>query len=169
MKTWIKHENPTNKYGATFTLGDRNIEFLPGTVISVTRGEAFNIPRLMINSILNRFIMKAMTKNKELLYAELTGQLQGGIGQTVTVWKSSKRMNQFRTSGFHNFARKSFSWVFYSGKVQSYFLTWEHKGYLPSSEALTTFVKTYGRHYDGGKLVQKANPLKKNPPTNFPS
>jgi hypothetical protein len=105
--------------------------------------------------------MKALTKNEDLLYAELTGQMQGGIGQTMTVWIDAKSMNKFRTTGSHNFARKFFSWVFYSGKVQSYFLTWEHQGSLPSSEEITAFVKTYGRHFDGGKLVKKANPPKK--------
>ncbi|WP_223590016.1 hypothetical protein [Neobacillus bataviensis] len=54
-------------------------------------------------------IMKAMSKNKNLLYAELKGQLDGGIGQTMTVWEAGKDMNSFRTSGMHNFARKSFS------------------------------------------------------------
>jgi hypothetical protein len=161
MRTWVKHQDPHNKYGATFTLGDRNIELPPGAVISVTRGEQFNIPRLIINGILNQFIMKRMIKNEDLLYAELTGQLQGGTGQTMTVWKDAKCMNRFRTRGFHQFARKFFSWVFYSGKVQSYFLTWEHQGPLPSPEEITSFVKTYGRHFDGGKLVKKANPPKK--------
>jgi hypothetical protein len=158
LKTCTKHEDPNNKYGATFTLGDRNFELPPGAVISVTRGEFFNIPRLIINGMLTQIIMKAMTKNENLLYAELTGQMQGGIGQTTTVWKDGKRMNQFRTKGFHNFARRFFSWVFYSGQVQSYFLTWEHLGHLPSSGEITTFVKTYGRHFDGGKMVKKANP-----------
>jgi hypothetical protein len=161
MKKWIKHEDPNNKYGATFTLGDRNIELPPGAVISVTRGELFNIPRLILNGVLNQLIMKALTKNEDLLYAELTGQMQGGIGQTMTVWIDAKSMNKFRTTGSHNFARKFFSWVFYSGKVHSYFLTWEHQGPLPSHEEITAFVKTYGRHFDGGKLVKKANPPKK--------
>ncbi|NRF92506.1 hypothetical protein HQN89_15975 [Paenibacillus frigoriresistens] len=160
MKTWTKHEDPTNKYGATFTLGDRNVLLPTGAVISVTRGELFNIPRLMINGLLNQFIMKAMTKNEDLLYAELTVQMQGGVGQTTTVWKDGKRMNKFRTKGFHNFTRRFFSWVFYSGKVQSYFLTWELEGQLPPAEEITTHVKTYGRHFDGGKMVKKADPKK---------
>ncbi len=160
MKTWIKHEDPNNKYGATFTLGERGIELPAGTVISVTRGEAFNIPRLLVNGIVNQFVIKGLTKNNDLLYAELSGQLQGGIGQTLTVWKDAKRMNMFRTSGSHNFARKFFSWVFYSGKVQSYFLTWEYEGEIPSTEEATAIVKTYGRHFDGGKLIRKATPPK---------
>ena len=158
MEKWLKIQDPNNKYGAKFTLGDRNSKLPPGAVISVTRGELFNIPRLLINGMLNHFIMKALTKKENLLYAELTGQLQGGIGQTVTVWRDGKCMNKFRKKGIHNFARKYFSWVFYSGKVQSYFLTFEHTGHLPSNEELTTFVKKYGRHFDGGKLVKKANP-----------
>lgn len=156
MKTWVKHDDPNNKYGATFTLGDRNATLPTGTVISVTRGEMFNIPRLILNGILNQFIMKALTRNEDSLYAELSGKLQGGIGQTVTVWKDGKRMNRFKTRGFHNFARKFFSWVFYSGKVQSYFFTWEHQGRLPSSEEITRYLKLNGRHFDGGKLVKKA-------------
>jgi hypothetical protein len=160
MRAWVKHQDPNNKYGAAFTLGDRSCEIPPGAVISVTLGERFNIPRLMLNGILNQFIMKAMKNNDDLLYAELTGQMQGGIGQTMTVWRDGKRMHKFRTSGSHNFARKFFSWVFYSGEVQSYFLTWQHSGELPTTEKITSFVKTYGRHFDGGKLVKSANPPK---------
>jgi hypothetical protein len=100
-------------------------------------------------------IMKSMSKNEDLLYAELKGQLDGGVGQTMTVWKASKEMNSFRTSGMHNFARKFFSWVFYSGKVQSYFLTWKVNGNIPTYEEAAEFVTTYGRHFDGGKLVRK--------------
>lgn len=160
MKAWVKHEDPNNKYGATFTLGERDVQFPKGTLISVTRGEQFNLPRLILNGILNQFIMKAMTRNEDLLYAELSGQMQGGIGQTVTVWRDGRGMNQFRTKGFHQFARKCFSWVFYSGKVQAYFLSWEHEGTLPSPEEITAIVKQHGRHFDGGRLVQKASPPK---------
>ncbi|WP_378935008.1 hypothetical protein [Metabacillus herbersteinensis] len=60
----------------------------------------------------------------------------------------------------HNVARKFFSWVFYSGKVQAYFITWEIKGEIPSSEEATTIIKIHGRHFDGGKLVKKSTPLK---------
>lgn len=157
MKKWMKLEDPNNKYGAKFILGERNFKLPPGAVISVTRGEKINIAGLIINGFLNHFIKIALTKNENLLYAELTGQLQGGIGQTITVWSDGKRMNEFRKNGTHNFARRFFSWIFYSGKVQSYFLTWEHMGNLPSTEELTSFVKKYGRHFDGGKLVRKAN------------
>ncbi|WP_205628986.1 hypothetical protein, partial [Acinetobacter baumannii] len=65
MKKWVKVQNPHNKYGATFTLGDRSIELPPEVVISVTRGENFNIARLIINGLLNQFIMKAMTRNSD--------------------------------------------------------------------------------------------------------
>jgi len=158
----MKHQDPSNKYGASFTLGDRTISVPAGAVISVTRGERFNILRLLINGVINQFVMKSLIKNEDLLYAELTGQLQGGIGQTLTIWTNGKRMNKFRTSGWHNFARKCFGWVFYSGSVQSYFLTWEYNGSIPSSEDITSYVKTYGRHYDGGKLVKKSSPPKGN-------
>lgn len=155
-KKWIKQTDPNNKYGGAFTLGNRNVEIPPNAVVSVTRGEQFNIPRLIINGFLNQLIMKAMSKNENLLYAELKGQLDGGVGQTMTVWKAGKEMNSFRTSGSHNFARKFFSWVFYSGKVQSYFLTWKANGQIPTYEEATEIVKNYGKHFDGGNLVRKA-------------
>lgn len=101
-KKWEKQIDLNNKYGGAFILGDRNVEVPPNAVVSVTRGEHFNIPRLIINALLNQMIMKAMSKNENLLYAELKGQLDGGIGQTMTVWKAGKEMNSFRTSGIHN-------------------------------------------------------------------
>jgi hypothetical protein len=154
-KKWEKQIDPNNKYVGAFILGDRNVEVPPNAVVSVTRGEQFNIPRLIINGFLNQMIMKALSKNENLLYAELKGQLEGGVGQTMTVWKAGKDMNSFRTSGMHNFARKFFSWVFYSGKVQSYFFTWKVEGPIPTYEEATEIVTSIGRHFDGGKLVTK--------------
>jgi hypothetical protein len=157
-RTWIKHEDPINKYGATFTLGNNKIQLPKGAVVSVTRGENFNIPRILLNGVINQFIMKSLVKMDNLLYAELTGQMQGGVGQTLTVWKDAKKMNTFRTNGFHNLARKFFSWVFFSGNVQSYFLTWKLGENIPTSEEAEKIVKECGRYYDGGKLIQNARP-----------
>lgn len=157
-RKWVRHADPKNKYGATFTLGHKNIDLPNGAVVSVTRGENFNIPRLIINGILNQFIMKSMVKQDHLLYAELTGQLQGGVGQTLTVWKDSKQMNTFRTKGFHHFSRKFFSWVFYSGRVKAHFLTWTLIDTIPSSDEAADFVKKYGRYYEGGHLIRRATP-----------
>jgi hypothetical protein len=156
QRDWVKHEDPSNRYGASFTLGNRDMPLPEGAVVSVTRGESFNIPRLIINGLLNQFIMKSMRNNPNLLYAELTGQLQGGIGQTLTVWRHGTDMNRFRTEGWHQFSRRFFRWVFYSGNVQAYFYTWKLTGTIPSSEEATAYVKTHGRHYDGGKLVKEA-------------
>lgn len=43
MKVWIKHQDPNNKYGAKFTLGNRDVILSETTIISVTRGERFNV------------------------------------------------------------------------------------------------------------------------------
>ena len=67
MRTWMKHEDPHNKYGATFTLGDRNVILPPGAVISVTRGEMFNIPRLIIKESLFSFEELLKMPSKERL------------------------------------------------------------------------------------------------------
>jgi hypothetical protein len=104
--------------------------------------------------------MRSMGKTENLLYAELTGQVQGGVGQTLTVWKDPKQMNKFRKKGFHNFSRRFFSWVFYSGSVKAYFLTWKLTETIPSSEEAAKFVKEYGRYFEGGKLIRTANPSK---------
>lgn len=157
MKKWAKLRNPNSAFDAVYVLGDREIELFPGEVISVTRVEGFSLFRMLLNDILNRFVMKAMITNKDLRYAEVAGRRADGISQTVTIWKSGRRMNQFRQNGLHQAARKIFRWVFYSGNVQAYFLTWKYEGPLPPTEEITAFVKTYGRHFDGGKLTRKGS------------
>lgn len=152
---WVKHPDPNNKYGATFTLGERNIELPETAIISVTRGEKFNLFRIIVNGIVNEFVKKQLTKNENLIYAELTGQLQGGIGQTITVWKSGKSMNGFRSNGAHKFAMKFFSWVFYSGKVEAYFYTWKINE-IPTNQEIEKIVIENGRHFIGGKLVRQS-------------
>lgn len=164
MKEWVKHQDPNNKYGAKFTLGDRSVELPETAIISVTRGENFNILRIMINGSINNFVKKQLLNNENLLYAELSGQLQGGIGQTVTVWKNGRSMNNFRTKGAHKFAVRFFSWVFYSGKVQAYFLTWKISNSIPEENEIEEIVRKYGRHLDGGRLI---NPAQQPPKINI--
>jgi hypothetical protein len=151
-REWVRHVDPNNKYGATFTLGDRELELPPDAVVSVTRGEQFNIPRLIINGIVNQLVMKQLAKNENLIYAELSGQMQGGIGQTMTVWRG-KDMQKFRDSGAHKFALRFFSWVFYSGKVGAYFHTWRAVE-IPTAEEATAVVKEHGRYFVGGKKIR---------------
>lgn len=158
-RKWVSVRDPEVKYGGTMILGEREVKLPRGAVISVTRGEDLSLPRTIINMILTQFIKKAMTKNDNLLYAELTGRIDGGgMGQTLTVWKSGDRVNAFRVKGRHNFARKFFGWVFYSGKAQAYFLTWKADGVIPTAEEAALIVKEHGRYFDGGKLVKKASP-----------
>lgn len=157
MKKWVRHKSAENEHQAVSTLGSREIELLPGSVISVTRGENFQFLQLMLNECLNRMMMKKMEKTDDLLYAALSGPLPGGVSQTVTIWKSGRKMNQFRQDGLHEFFRKVFKWVFFSGNVQAYFLTWKVEGTIPPPEEITSFVKKYGRHFDHGVLVRKGS------------
>jgi hypothetical protein len=94
-------------------------------IISVTRGEKFNIVRLIINGIINEFVKKQLTRDENLLYAELSGELQGGIGQTVTIWKDGSSMNKFSTKGAHKFAKQ-----------------------IPTDKEIEETIKKYGRHFD---------------------
>ncbi|WP_216633954.1 hypothetical protein [Paenibacillus alvei] len=98
MKVWKKNPDPNNKYGATFTLGESDTDLPETAIISVTRGEKFDLIRIIINGIVNEFVKKQLTKNENLIYAKLSGQLQGGIGQTVTIWRDRESMNRFRTT-----------------------------------------------------------------------
>jgi hypothetical protein len=156
VREWVKHQDPKNKYGAKFTLGHRNVELPETAIISVTRGGNFNLFRIMLNGSINTFVKKQLLNNENLLYAKLSGQLQGGVGQTVTVWKNGISMNNFRTKGAHKFAKKFFSWVFYSGKVQAYFLTWKIANSIPEENEIKEIVQKYGRHFDGGRLIKHA-------------
>jgi hypothetical protein len=46
--------------------------------------------------------------------------------------------------------------VFYSGDVRAYFLTWKIENRVPSDVEIEVAIKTYGRYYEGGKLVRHA-------------
>ncbi|MCM3294169.1 hypothetical protein M3661_29155 [Paenibacillus sp. MER 180] len=155
MKVWGKHPDPNNKYGATFTLGESDTDLPENAIISVTRGEKFDFIRIIINGIVNEFVKKQLTKNENLIYAKLSGQLQGGIGQTVTIWRDRESMNRFRAKGAHKFAKRFFSWVFYGGKVEAYFLTWRIRE-IPTEIEIEKTIKEYGRYFVGGKLVRQS-------------
>lgn len=151
---WRLARDPANKYGGTFVFGDRMVNLPPDAIVSVTRGERFNLWRLIVNSIANQVVMRQMAKTPGLLYAELTGDATQGSGQTLTVWES-QAMVPFRDSGAHRFSKRFLSWVFFGGKAQAYFLTWKANGRIPTAAEAANLVKAYGRHFDGGRLLQK--------------
>jgi hypothetical protein len=154
-RKWVQVPNPNDKYSGSLVLGDREVELPPDAIISVTRLENMSLWRTILNFLLTLLVMKQMRKNEGLLYAELTGNMKGGGGNTLSVWKS-REMIPFRDSGSHRFSMKFFRWIF-SGKVQSYFLTWKANGHIPTYEEATAIVKKYGKHYDGNSLVRKAS------------
>ncbi|TLS38362.1 hypothetical protein FCL54_07040 [Pseudalkalibacillus caeni] len=135
--------------------GERKIPLPEDAIISITLGARFNIWRTIVNGFLTRFVMKQMMNNPGLLYAELVGNMEEGYGQTMTVWES-KAMVPFRDSGSHKFSMKFFSWVFYSGKVHAYFSTYKANGYIPTFEEANQIAREYGRFFEGGKLIRKA-------------
>jgi hypothetical protein len=151
---WVVERDPGNKYRGSFTLGDRNVQLPANAVVSVTRGEGFNLWRMIVNAVANQFVMRQMIKLPGLLFAELTGDGRQGFGQTLTVWEN-RAMVPFRDGGAHHFAKRFLSWVFLGGKVQAYFLTWSADGRIPSVEEAAALSKTYGRYFDGGKLIRK--------------
>jgi hypothetical protein len=155
-RKWMIHRDPNNKFAGIITLGDRNVEVPQDALISITYGENLNLWRLVLNGILNQFVMSQLRKTEGLLYAELTGQLQGGVGQTMTVW-NKKAMPKFRDGGIHRYVMKLFAWVTHSGRVKTYYISYPAHGNIPSAEECTAIIKKYGRFYDGSKLVRKAS------------
>ncbi|WLD91773.1 hypothetical protein [Alkalihalobacillus sp. AL-G] len=161
-KKFVAHPNSQNKFEGMITYGDRDIELSENPLISITLGERFSVWKTIVNAVVSQFVMKQMKKSSGLLYAELKGNIKEGYGFTLTVWES-KAMVPFRDRGAHKFAMRFFSWVFYGGKSQAYFLTYKADDVIPTSEEAYQLVKEYGKFIDGGKLVRKAkNPAKQN-------
>lgn len=158
-RKWIRHMNPENPYAARIVLGDSTIELPEDAVISLTLGEQFSLWRTIVNGLVTVLVQKQLAKNPHLLYSELSGDAKAGNGLTLSVWSGKgRKMGEFRESGAHKFAMRFFSWVFYSGKVQAYFLTFPaNGGRIPTAAEATELCHEYGRHFDGGKLVKKAS------------
>jgi hypothetical protein len=157
-RKWILHRDPANPYAGRFTLGEAKIELPEDTVISLTLGERFSIWRTIVNGLVTKLVQGQLAKNPNLLYSELVGDAKAGHGLTMSVWTGKgKKMGEFRDSGAHKFAKRFFSWIFYSGQVQAYFLTFPaNGGRIPTAEEGIALCKAHGRHFDGGKLVKKA-------------
>lgn len=158
---WIRHRDPANKYAGQFTLGERSVEVPPGTVVSLTLGDNFSIGRMIANGLVSLFIQRQMVKSPGLLFAELEGDAQTGSNLTTSVW-TGKSMTAFRDGGAHKIAKNFFSWVFYSGKTQVYFLTFAANGRIPTTAEGYALARKFGRHFDGGVEVRGARPPRGN-------
>lgn len=156
-RKWITHRDPANKYAANITLGTRDIDLPPDAVISLTLGDRFTIWRTIVMSIVTAFVQKQLVKTPGLLYAELDGDVRSGSNLTMTVW-DGKAMKPFRDSGAHKTAKNFFSWVFFGGQTQVYFLTFAAKGRIPTTAEGYQLAREYGRHYDGGMETKPARP-----------
>lgn len=154
-KVFVTHKNPDSKYEGLITYGDRDISLPKDALISITLGEKFSVWRTIVNAIVSKFVMKQMKKSPKLLYAEMKGDVKEGYGLTMTVWESHS-MKQFRDKGAHKFAMRFFSWVFYGGNAQAYFLSFKNNGSIPTSTEAYELVKEYGRFFDNGKLVRSS-------------
>lgn len=152
-RQWITHKDPANKYAARFTLGTREVELPPDAIISLTLGDGFSIGRMIANGVITQFIQRQLLKSAGLIYAELDGDARTGSNLTMSVW-SGKAMTKFRDSGAHKIAKNFFSWIFYSGKTQVYFLTCGAKGRIPTTEEGYALARQFGRHFDGGVEVR---------------
>ncbi|MDW0117223.1 hypothetical protein QTL97_09765 [Sporosarcina thermotolerans] len=145
-----------------FVLGKIPERLPQTTFLSLTRGEGLNLFQLFVNQVLTLMIMNQMKKSSGLIYAELSGELKRGRGngQTMTVW-DGKVMSQFRNKSAHGFAMKFFAWVVHRRNTKTYYLTFSANGKIPSATEATNILRECGKFYDGGRLVRKATPPKK--------
>jgi hypothetical protein len=141
-------------------LGSKPEKLPEHAYISLTRGEGLTFIQLLFNQLLNLTVMNQMRKTPGLIYAELAGELkQGrGSGQTMTVWEG-KTMTNLRNHGSHAWAMKFFTWVIHRKNTRNYYLTYRSQA-IPTSQDAARIVKEYGKFYDKGALVRKANPPK---------
>jgi hypothetical protein len=139
------------------TYGERDLSQLgPDALVTITRSEQLGWFRLLVAAVINQFIMSQMVKRDTVLYAEVVSDLKKLSAQTMTVWKNGREMTEFRNSGAHGKAIQFFHWVFYSGRVQSYVLSYQAKGHIPSVEEAAVIVMQYGRYADGGNVKRPA-------------
>jgi hypothetical protein len=156
-RKWQFHRDPKNKYAGLLTLGSRAVALPPDAIVSLTRGDRFTMWRSIVNGLVGILVQKQLLKSPGLLYAELHGDAATGSNLTLTVWES-KAMVPFRDSGAHQFAKRFFSWVFFSGATQVYFLTLPASGRIPTIAEGYALARQFGRHVDGGVERRPARP-----------
>lgn len=153
-RQWVLHKDPANKYGGFMTLGSRDVVVPENALISATRSENLTIGRVIINMILNNWIMKQLARLEGLLYAELTADMKARQVQTMLVW-TGKALGEFHRGGAHKFAAKFFRWVLLGGPVTFYSLNWPAHGQIPTADEVAAVLKEYGKRYEGGKETRK--------------
>ncbi|PWK16441.1 DUF3291 domain-containing protein [Tumebacillus permanentifrigoris] len=150
-RKWVHHPGPRVTYG------ERDLSQLgPDALVTITRSEQLGMFRLLVAAVVNQFIMSQMVKRDDVLFAEIASDLKSSWAQTMTVWKNGREMTDFRNSGAHAKAIKFFHWVFYGGRVQSYVLSYQAKGQIPTVEEAAQIVMQYGRYADGGDIQRPA-------------
>jgi len=154
LRQWEKHLHPENNHGGSFTLGEKIQSFPDDTIISITLGENFSFFRNVVSKIIFHFVMQQLSKQRDLIYAELSHDFKGGFGQTLTVWRRQSLID-FLEKPVHHYAYRFISWFFFNGKAQSYFLTYVPiNRRIPNFEEANLLVRTYGRHFNGGQLIR---------------
>ncbi|GAE36391.1 hypothetical protein [Halalkalibacter akibai] len=134
----------------------RKKEFNGEFIVSITHAMGLNLARLIPFIIMTNIVRKQVTKNKDILYAEVQGQLEAGVGQTITVWRKGKDMVSFRDSGWHKIALMFFGWTLNGKNVHSYFITYKTSE-IPLGEEAEEIAKTYGTYMHKGEKIRKSN------------
>ncbi|MBO9539762.1 hypothetical protein J7643_04120 [bacterium] len=151
--------------GGRLVLGERPDELPADTVVSITLGAGFGLWQFILNGIASHFVMKQCLKMPGLVYGELASDLKTGFSLTLTVWKG-QAMREFRDNKAHGWSKRMLWWVFYGGKAEAWFLTYQDRR-LPDVAEAKRLAETYGRHYKQGGLVRpQRKPERSADPTN---
>jgi hypothetical protein len=148
--------NPNNKTAGVIYIGDKDQNLPESAWISITLGEQLNLGRMIVFTLLNQIVISQMRKSKEIMYAELYGDLKQGSGLTMTVFKRRTKPS-FSNSGSHKWIVKFFRWLVYGGKTRSYFLSYSANGVIPEYEQALAIVKKHGRYFEDNKLIRKSS------------
>lgn len=126
-------------------------------LISVTLLENLRGFRNLISYLLTFAIMLQVKRTPSVLYSELMGDLTGGRLCTMTVFSGGKEMVTFRDRGAHGVIQRFFAWVIFGGGVQTYFLSWQPKGAIPTVDEAVSIARAHGKHFDSGLQTRRAS------------
>jgi len=140
-------------------LGERtDFPQLPaGSVVSITHGIHMKLLQTLVSTLVNHlFILPALKKNGELLYAEGHGDLFSGESLLITVWRG-KGMIEFRDKGAHGWAKDRLTPFVFGQNVTAWFLTYMPKDHrIPTAEKARQLSETFGKMMVNGSFVRSA-------------
>lgn len=127
-------------------------------VVSITYGLHLSPFQGLVNSIVfGLFILPGLTRDPNLLFAELHGDRLSGESLTLTVWRRGRAVARFRDQGAHGWAKRLLTSLVFGGQARTWFLTYRPQdGHLPASAEARRLAEVYGKEGHRGRVVRAA-------------